>query len=109
MNKQIEEMQNTLHQGLKPLKEIYGTEELCSILYDAGYRKQDEVAREIFAEIEEILKLKKKIEIERRDNYQSTAFAMFSYIAELNGRIYGYSVVMEQLAELKKKYGVTEE
>lgn len=68
-----------------------------------------EVAKEVFSSIEEILKLKKKIEIERRDAYKNSNYTMFSYLAELNGRIYGYSVVEEQIAELKKKYGVTED
>lgn len=47
MNKQIEDMQSILYQGLKPLKETYGTDELCSILYEAGYRRQEDIAKEI--------------------------------------------------------------
>lgn len=40
--KQIEEMIKILHEGMKPLKETYGTNEIASILYNAGYRKQSE-------------------------------------------------------------------
>lgn len=40
--KQIEEIAKTLHEGMKPLKETYGTIEIASILYNAGYRKQSE-------------------------------------------------------------------
>ena len=41
-NNEIEEMTKTLHEGMKPLKETYGANELASILYHAGYRKQSE-------------------------------------------------------------------
>lgn len=38
----IEEMIKTIHEGLKPLKETYSTQEIASVLYNAGYRKQVE-------------------------------------------------------------------
>lgn len=68
-----------------------------------------EVAKKVFSTIEEILKFKKKIEIERRDVYKNSKYPMFSYLDELDGRIYGYSVIEEQTAELKKKYGVKDD
>lgn len=40
--KQIKEMVDTLYEGILPLKETYGANELASILYNAGYRKQSE-------------------------------------------------------------------
>ena len=43
--KQIDEMAKILHEGMKPLKETYGTNEIASILYNAGYRKQSDVVR----------------------------------------------------------------
>ena len=68
-----------------------------------------EVAKKVFSTIEKILKFKKKIEIERRDVYKNSKYPMFSYLDELDGRIYGYSVIEEQTAELKKKYGVKDD
>ncbi len=40
--KQIEEMVDTLYEGILPLKETYGANELAAILYNAGYRKHSE-------------------------------------------------------------------
>ena len=101
MNKQIEEMQSTLHQGLKPLKETYGTDEICSILYNAGYRKQSEVAREIFAEIDKVLdKQIRKCEVfheSEKDLYQRTYF---------EGGEWSARQIKGLIRELKKKYGV---
>ena len=69
-----------------------------------GYRKADDVAREIFEEIEEMLNLQAKIVCETRDKYRETDEPMLSFIAMLDGRIYSLRVVEEHIAELKKKY-----
>lgn len=59
VTKTIEEMANILHQGMKPIKETYSTTELATILYNAGYRKESEVAKEIFDKIaKQLMQLK---------------------------------------------------
>ena len=73
-------------------------------LYNAGYRKASEVAREIFEEIEEMLNLQAKIVCETRDKYRETDQPMLSFIAMLDGRIYSLRVIEEHISELKKKY-----
>ena len=73
-------------------------------LYNAGYRKASEVAREIFEEIEEMLNLQAKIVCETRNKYSETDEPLLSFIAMLDGRIYSLRVIEEHIAELKKKY-----
>lgn len=73
-------------------------------LYELGYRKASDVAREIFEEIEELLNLQAKIVCKTRDKYRETDEPMLSFIAMLDGRIYSLRVVEEHIAELKKKY-----
>lgn len=88
MNKQIEQMARvicerdtdgdicTLDRKKCDCKCTSGS--IAELLYDRGYRRQDEVAKEIFAEIEDMCV----------DIYGNFCFSV--------------------LAELKKKYGVTE-
>lgn len=77
-------------------------------LYNAGYRKTADVAEEIFAEIEELLNLQAKIVCETRGKYSETDKPMLSFIATLDGRLYSLRVIEEHIAELKKKYTVTD-
>lgn len=77
---------------------------LCDTIYEKGYRKASDVAREIFEEIEEMLNLQAKIVCETRDKYRETDEPLLSFIAMLDGRIYSLRVVEEHIAELKKKY-----
>ena len=85
--KQIEEMALTLSEGGcgKVCDCIQGDKFNChllhsaSVLYNAGYRKASDVAREIFEEIEEARQRCRRVP-------------------------YGWAVFKEVLAELKKKY-----
>ena len=89
MNKQIEEMAKTLCEDYGECKKCTLSNpecenpcmisEDCERLYNQGYRKASEVAREIFAEIEKAI------------------------------LAHGTKYAMKRLAELKKKYEVTEE
>lgn len=87
MNKQIEEMRKDIYE-CDPTECYFGDQcekcpktEIAKALYDKGYRRQDEIAREIFEEIEN------------------------------NSFSYGVNFVIskETLAELKKKYGGQED
>ena len=77
---------------------------MAEILYEKGYRKSSEVAREIFEEIEELLNLQAKIVCKTRADYKETDKPMLSFVAELDGRLYSLRVIEEHIAELKKKY-----
>lgn len=84
-DKQIEEMAKDLHSAYA-INKLY-TEDVANYLYNAGYRKASEVAREIFEEIR----------------------AESSYcVASQNGvEIYHtkmYNISAIKLDELKKKY-----
>lgn len=83
MNKQIEEQVKEIREISKAIQVTGLGEHLCDAIavsvYDAGYRRQDEVAKEIFAEIEQAI------------------------------LAHGTNYAMKRLAELKKKYEVTEE
>lgn len=98
MNKQeqIEEMENISRMDCDDIKKVLGITR-CSdldcqdcfarLFYAKGYRKQSEVAREIFAEIE--------------------------YYASIILDEYGFheffKIHCDKIAELKKKYGVTDD
>lgn len=73
-------------------------------LYAKGYRKASDVARGIFAEIEEMLNMQAKIVCETRGKYREIDEPMLSFIAMLDGRIYSLRVVEEHIAKLKKKW-----
>lgn len=74
MNKQIEEIESVLYESdNKRNVVICGIETVAEDIYNAGYRRQDEVAREIFAELKTVMideyrypiiaELKKKYEV----------------------------------------------
>ena len=105
MYNQIDEMQNTLQQGLKPLKETYGTDELCSILYEAGYRRQSEVAKEIFA------KLEREIQDALRQNYavhqkRIEKCGMDEFAQICSAKIHTLQGILDFIEELKETYEV---
>ena len=114
-DKQIEKMAEAMHDGcsiVKATNQCRGEDCLdCGAvtLYDKGYRKASDVAREIFEEIEELLNLQAKIVCETRDKYRETDEPMLSFIAMLDGRIYSLRVVEEHIDELKKKYTESED
>jgi hypothetical protein len=99
MNKQIEEMAKIIVNGCREgnCEECKYSEGVlypecvpsftAEALYNAGYRRQDEVAREIFTEIEK----------------QTKFFQDYMFLKN------GCKAILRVLAELKKKYEVTEE
>ena len=108
MNKQIDEMQNTLHQGLKPLKETYGTDELCSILYEAGYRRQSEVAKEIFAEIEKEIKSAIAVNYKAREARMNRGYSEIddNMMSSIWAKINTLRGILDFIEELKETYEV---
>jgi hypothetical protein len=103
----IEEMAKAVkiaHDEQKYLTSDRSINAIAKYLYNAGYRKASDVAREIFEEIEEMLNLQAKIVCETRGKYSETDEPLLSFIAMLDGRIYSLRVVEEHIAELKKKY-----
>ena len=105
MEKQIEEMAEDIYNALPDYEHNFrdcrsAAEELTT----KGYRKASEVAREIFAEIEELLNVQTKIACETRDKHKETFEPNLSFLAMLDGRIYSLRVVEEHITELKKKY-----
>ena len=82
-DKQIEEMTKLLFSAY-PINKLY-TEDVAEHLYNAGYRKASDVAREIFEEIEKAL-----------DNSVETE--------HFKGTWFNFSKFKQRLAELKKKY-----
>lgn len=100
MNKQIEEMAKTLCEEYGECKKCTLSNpecenpcmviEDCERLYNAGYRKASEVAREIFAEIERLV--------------YSKCFSM-----RADRDVTGLIIDGELLSELKKKYEVMED
>ena len=95
MNKQIEEMAEYLFKN-PMVYDTYCREDcrcISIILHEAGYRKQSETAREIFAEIERILCSLDKRHMMCGNPKQS----------------WGVRSAMAEIAQLKKKYEVQED
>ena len=98
MNKQIEELANAYYEAM-----IKASRTLCSMnegapkwyakeLYNAGYRKQSDTAREIFAE-----------------TIKTVGQIITSNIEGDNSLVETEVDIVHALAELKKKYGVMED
>ena len=89
----IDEMAKVIDEYTEPLsaRDIHKadfSEQFAKHLYNAGYRKQSEVAREIFEEIEQVMS-----SLDRR------------YMASGNPKqSWGVRGAMAEIAELKKKY-----
>ena len=79
MNKQIEEIAKSFRTAIADLLSLQTCRVLAQDFLNLGYRKASEVAREIFADIEQ---------------------AIFAH---------GTKYAMKRLEELKKKYEVTDE
>lgn len=91
MNKQIEELGKEIHSNCPcGLFEDEAESIAKFVIEEQGYRKQSDVAREIFEEIEKMV--------------YSKCFSM-----RADRDVTGLIIDGELLAELKKKYGVTEE
>lgn len=113
--KQIEEMEIALREAQHELDKAWheclhnkGTQPRREFLFTAqylvenkGYRKASDVAREIFADLENSIDGLLKVYIEER----AKEYAIDTPLAEyLSGKIDACSSVKFRLAELKKKY-----
>ena len=105
MNKQIEEMANII--AFKAFEQAHlenGDDNLADIvaieLYDKGYRRQEDVAKEIFEELStEIMPL-----VENHNRIaEKTGDREWGYRAD------GLETVLIALKVILKKYGVTED
>ena len=98
MNKQVEEMAQVYEEARYKAQETLGSMNegagvwYAKAFYNAGYRRQDEVAREIFAEIDNILCSLDKRHMMCGNPKQS----------------WGVRSAMAEIAALKKKYEVQE-
>lgn len=96
MNKQIERMAQVYEEARYKAQETLGSMNegagiwYAKAFYNAGYRRQDEVAREIFAEIEKLLYRK-------------------CFLVRADRDVTGLIIDGELFAELKKKYEVQED
>lgn len=108
MNKQVEEMAQVYEEARYKAQETLGSMNegagvwYAKAFYKAGYRKQSEVAREIFAEIENTINsLQEDCEEGRNDTIKYKQF--------YDGRINALEAMKYYLAEIKKKYEVQED
>ena len=93
MNRQIYEMALLITEGARPAVED------AESLYNAGYRQASDVAREIFAEIEEIrLRQIRKNEFFRNGSTEEMERKFYE------GAEWGLRQLSHWIAELKKKY-----
>ena len=108
MNKQIEEMAFDMSASLVYFNgepKIINWQETLENMHKKGYRRQEDVAREIFADIE------KEIEPALERNYR--AFEKYlnaqdsPTLLRVDGKIYAMRGIYCFIEELKKKYGVT--
>lgn len=115
MNKQIEEMVKyvprniTAYDGNPRGLQLYIEQRIniAEALYNAGYRRQDEVAIEIFTQLEE------EIEAAIKSNYRLYTKYLNEQdsqtVLRYGGKIDALRGIYCFIEELKKKYGVTED
>lgn len=100
MNKQINELRkevSCIHRFFLEDDDYENLDDyIADMLYNAGYRRQDEVAREIFADLEEALdyyatniKYNEFESLEFHGGLMCAIDSMFNIIAELKKRIRG--------------------
>ena len=95
-DKQIKEMAEIIYKETD-LYNVDTAYDISTVLHDAGYRKSNEVAREIFEEIEKIL-LDLKYTTESRYTH-----VPIETLEEVGNWIL-HEIVPQTIAELKKKY-----
>ena len=107
MNKkeQIEDMATI---ALKNTMSYTCAKQIAMNFYNAGYRRQDEVARKIFAEIKKIEKRLRKRQNECDKEAEKAGWDL-EMRREYEGLGEGIGICLKLLAELKKKYEVQEE
>lgn len=110
MNKQeqIEEMSYELldHTCMSS----YQAEIASNVLYELGYRRQDEVARDIFSKLEE------EIEVALKSNYRARTEHLNKYpenynleiVSNIHGKINALRGIQSFISILKIEYGVME-
>ena len=108
-DKQIEKMANDIAKICPDLVEnccgqINCVTHLTLSLSKIGYRKAEDVAREIFEEIEEVLNMQTIIVCQTIHTAMTADEPCLPYLHLLEGRSYSLNVVEEHIAELKKKY-----
>ena len=106
-DKQIEEMVKDLHSAYA-INKLY-TEDVAESLYEAGYRKASEVAREIFEEIVALMN-----EVYSSVQYGCYLYGMTKHTDSPSaqrqcGKLEGVKYLGDKIAELKKKYTEGEE
>ena len=99
--KEIKEMADIIHEGDCPLVVLFYNDSLtlAENLYNKGYRKASDVAREIFAEIE-----KRIADLEYRANTPRKTVNVEELKEQVNWIL--HEVVPSTIAELKKKYEI---
>lgn len=112
MNKQIEVMRKDIYE-CDTTECCFGDQcekcpktEIAKALYNAGYRRQDEVAKDIFTQLEEEIEAELKINYRLYEKYlngQDTPT-----IQRFGGKIDALRGIQDFIEELKKKYGVIE-
>ena len=75
---------------------------LASVLYDEGYRKASEVAREIFEEIE--AHFDGRIAFYQEMRFRAYSVGKDEEVKYANTMITNLTIYKEEIAELKKKY-----
>ena len=77
----------------------------CEKLYNAGYRKTSDVAREVFEEIEKEIKLALDSNYEaKQEHYDNHYRISTEFIGMVCGKIDALRGMQDFLADLKKKY-----
>lgn len=100
MNKKIEELaEELLFYTIIPNDEL--CDEVAEYIINAGYRKQEDVAREIFAEIEEVF-------FKYADKFSSVGECKLLEPVR-QAVLFSINELFVYVDDLKKKYGVTEE
>ena len=122
MNKQIEEIakhfcltcemerDGRCLDGKNPCK-CYFSLAAAEALYNAGYRKQEDVAREIFTQLEEEIKSAIAVNYKAREARMNRGYSEIddNMMSSIWAKINTLRGILDFIEELKKKYGVTEE
>ena len=111
-NEQIEEMANIIFES-SPIPSVWRSDatKFAESLYNAGYRKASEVAKEIFEEIDREICLALESNYKARNRRQMIVIPHGSstfdreFIEYVSGKIDALRGINDFFAELKKKYG----
>jgi hypothetical protein len=104
--KQIEEMQWFIDLNVftyKDEEKVYGTKGAAEVLYNKGYLKASDVAREIFEEIDDYLTRMMHFSEKEMNSYDDISISKFVK-AYCKGELSALWDMSEFTAKLKKKY-----